>query len=330
MKKLTIYLLLNMLLFCGCGKFSTKLESLEKSELTCLIDSNHYFHCDNETSVYDSNGNLIVIASKYNNNMFHYYYTYDGDGLITSMLYDDWQILFSYCENKMLKSIQYKNGTDIITYELFYNQNEKIEYILKSYSYSEFQDKITYAYYKEDGVDYVNETTNKSGIIIERIFKEENMLSPTSIFELLNFFPEPYYQNLIYEPFYNLINVNHNSMYEYAPIYVSKTEMLRVTTFNGTMTTTNYYYDKFGRYITDSSYNIIRNYEQRENKLICEIIEKVENGVNGIYSDYYQYKIVYEYENGKLAKFQKYSKKEITYDEYKKLSDSYLMHVANK
>lgn len=326
MKKLTICLLLSILFLCGCEKSASKSEVLEFPELTCLIDSNNNFHCDNEDSVYDNNGNLIVIASKRNNNFAHYYYIYNNE-MIISMLYDNCKILFSYYDNGALKSIQYKNGTDTITYELFYNQDNKIEYILKSYSYSEFQDKITYEYYIEDGSNYVKEKTNKSGIVIERIFKEENMPTPRSVFEVLNFFPETYYQNLIYEPFYNLVNVNHSSMYEYAPIYVSKTETLKVTTFNGAMTTINYYYDKFGHYITDSNQNSVRNYKQEGNKLICETIEKVENDT---VRNYYQYKIIYEYENGKLIKFNKYPKKEITYNEYKKQLDYYLTFIFNK
>ena len=326
-----ICLLLSALFLCGCEKKKTlNRETLEKPELTCVIDNNNYFHCDNEDSVYDNNGNLIVITSKSSDNMAHYYYIYDNNGMIVSVLYDDWQISISYYENKKPKLIQYENGTDIIIYELFYNDNNKIKNILKSYSYSQFKDETTYEYYKENGIDYVNEKTNKNGMIVERIFKEENMPSPASIFELLNFFPKLYYQNLLYEPFYNLINVNYNSMHEYVPVYVSKTEMLRKTTFNGTTTTINYYYDKFGRYITDSVQNKIRNYKQEEDKLICETIEKVEYGMGDNYYGYYQYEIVYEYEDDKLIKFQKYPKKEITYEKYKELTDYYLEYVVYK
>lgn len=334
MKKIIILILL-IILISGCGLKNKKIdiESYNEIEFTCNIDKNT-INCDNENSYYNEFGNLTSIVSK-NGNSETYKYEYNEDNEVIYIEKNNLeQIFIDYNKNKNPNTIKYvidpsspEELKTIITYTFVYNEKNNPIEIIKSYNNISVTDSIKYEYYNENNVDYVKEEKMIGNKKYIRIFKNDNMFFSNNILETVNSLPTIYFNNLKYILYYSISSDDYIYDYKQSPIFVPTLKCFEIINLNdNTSQKTIYYYDYKDRFITDSKYRVIHNFEEKNKNEIVRSTIYI-NKLNENYIKYYQYETKYIYENELLVKFIKYKDKEITQEEYEKLKIKYLKKI---
>lgn len=335
MKK--IFLLCSILiLVSGCYKKNIKYDKLndEQIDFTCVIEPNNIFNCDNEILTYDENNNIKSIISK--NSISEYYnYTYNNNNLVSSIERKNGeQILISYNKKNNVSRIKYimdpsieEKKRTIIIYDFSYDKDNKLKEIIKSYNNISKSDVITYEYYKNSNEEYVKEIKTINQKKITRIFKINNIKIVDNAFTLANFFPNEYYNNLSYYPYYNFLSINYGKITD-VPIFIPSINTIETTSFSGKkINVTNYYFDSYNRFITDSENSIIHNFDDTNDDKIIRNTIYMESFDDLSFITYYKYKTEYITKNDQIVKFIKYKKEEILESEYNSLKNEYLKDI---
>lgn len=334
MKKILI-ILGSILTLTGCNNKDIEIKE-NNIDFTCIVNENNYLICDNEHSIYDEHNNLIVITSK-NGSSETYNYEYDENGNVISIRGKNSQkILITYNNEMNLDTITIIANPDMkeaeqskSRYEFIY-ENGNLVKITNSFSFGEkdyayiIDSNITYNYYKENNIDYVEETTSMSNKKIIRTFKLENMKKSNNILQLINYVPNIYYYNLKYYPYYSLESTNYQSYHDLL-LFIPIIESFSIINADGKVNTINYYYDSNNRFITDSENRIINRFvDENENKISRYTIYEKTLGKR---TYFYKYKIEYIYKDKKLVNFIKYDENEISKKEFDRLKLLYLQNI---
>lgn len=334
MKAKMFYIITLIIVLTGCSK-NIK-QDISQIDFTCKINEN-IVDCDNEISYYNELRNLTSIISK-NGNSENYKYEYnDANEVIFIEKTGSEQIFIDYNENKKISTIKYvidpsnpEELRTIINYTFFYNEDNMPIEIIKSYNNTTTIDNIKYKYYIKNNINYVEEEKiigNKKYI---RTFKRDNMIFSINILGNINYLPKIYFDNLKYIPSYSIASDNYIYDYKQSPLFIPALEYFEIINLdNGRSEKREYYYDSKTRFITDSTYNVIHNFEEKsKDEVVRYTIYKNELFENDI--QYYKFETKYIYENNTLVKFIKYREEEISKEQYDKLQKSYLKLINKK
>lgn len=333
--KIIFILLILIMVSTGCSK-NIK-QDTSNIDFTCKIEKNNIIDCDNENSYYNEFGNLTsIISTKGNSENYKYEYNEDNEVIFIEKSNLE-QIFIDYNESKNPNTIKYiidpsnpEELRTIITYTFIYNEDNMPIEIIKSYNNTTTTDSIKYKYYSENNIDYVKEEKvigNKSYI---RTFKRDNMLFSNNVLEVVNYLPNIYFNNLKHIPYYSISSNNYIYDYKQSPVFIPTLEYFEIINLNnGNSEKIEYYYDSKNRFITDSKYSIVHNFDEKnKNVVVRHTIYKKELIEN--YIQYYQFETKYSYENDILVEFVKYKEEEITKEQYDKLQKGYLKEINSK
>jgi hypothetical protein len=325
------------------GSYFSKLSCDDKTKydeasLVCEINNNNLFTCDNIINqIYNDKGDLTYIKVNDSGYIYDYYYsyTYNDIGLVDSIVYQNSIANITYNSNKTVQSIKYNvdKNSPVYLYKFEYNADNTIKEIKVFYDHV-LTSSVNYEYYMENGLEYVKETSQEinslAGYI--RIFKKQNMVIPTTAFEIINYLPSIYYINNMYLPTNNYINVNNVNLITYLPSFVTQTIKYTKINFDGSKKETEYYFDKTGRYLTNSSdnseINMMEDINSEELLRHTIYVKKIGDDTNN-YNKFYYYKTKYYYKSGKIYKYIKYKEKEISKKEYDSLHKKYSKYIEN-
>lgn len=334
MKAKMFYIITLILVLTGCSK-NIK-QDIPQIDFTCKTSEN-IVDCDNEISYYNELQNLTSIISK-NGNSENYKYEYnDTNEVIFIEKTGSEQIFIDYNESKKIRTIKYvidpsnpEELRTIINYTFVYNEDNMPIEIIKSYNNTTTIDNIKYKYYNKNNINYVEEEKiigNKKYI---RTFKRDNMNFSINILEIINYLPKIYFDNLKYIPNYSISSDNYIYDYKQSPLFIPTLEYFEIINlYNGHSEKIEYYYDSKNRFITDSIYSVIHNFEEKsKDEVVRYTIYKNELFDN--YIQYYKFETKYIYENDTLIKFIKYREEEISEEQYDKLQKNYLELINNK
>ena len=338
MKKIIV--LCSVLFFIsGCNKKNVEIDysNEEQVDFVCTIDYNSIFDCDNVMLTYDEYNNIKSVVSK-NGTSEYYNYTYNSKNLVSSITKENGEQLFiTYDEKNNVNNITYvmdpsvdEDKKTIITYKFSYNNSNKLNQIIKAYNNTNNSDIITYEYYTDNKVEFVKEIKTINNKKITRVFKSNEIIFLKNAFTLVNFFPDEYYKNLSYYPYYNYLDINYGKITD-TPIFVPIIDKIENTNFNGeNLKTIKYYLDSKNRFITDSENNIIHGFDETKTGKLIRTTIYIENYDDLSFETHYKYKTEYIIKDNKIVKFIKYQRQEILEDEYNNLKEKFLKDIETK
>jgi len=321
-KKIFIVALL-IFLISGCKNNLN--ENLLEEEFYCDVGENYILDCDNFTKIYNEHNNLTSLISK-SGISENYHYEYFPNGKVSFIKKEGMEeIYINYDKNDNITKIDYiidpyipeKNRT-ILTYKFYYEDKDILNKVEKTFNNTNSIDIINYEYID----DLIIETKVIGNKKYKRKFQKNENLSSINIFENINYLPNIYIENLKFIPYYSGLDIYYD--YKQSPIFVTSLESFEIINlYNNNVDIKNYYYDSYNRFITDSDFKIIHNFEKvnKESEIRYTIYEKE---LSASYYQYYLYETKYVYNDERLINFTKYKEKEITKQEYEKLKNEYL------
>ena len=325
MKKI-ILLLLMFLIISGCKNNISK--ENKEVEFSCKVNDNYILYCDDFTKIYNEYGDLVSLIPE-SGISENYDYEYYSDGKISVIRKEGMEeIHINYDENNNISKIDYiidpstpENLRTILTYNFYYNDKNVFKKIEKTFNNTNTVDIIDFEY-NDDIIIESKVIGNKKYV---RKYKNITKLNNKNIFEIVNFLPYIYIEKLKYIPY----NSDFDLFYDYkqSPIYIPNLISFEIINMDINRTTSKfYYYDSNQKFIADSDFKIIHNYEMiNKNSEICYTIYEKELYTN--YYEYYLYETKYYYEDSEIISFTKYKEKQISKQEYEYLKKEYLKSI---
>lgn len=281
------------------------LNNIQTKNIVCAYNSSlELYRCNNILEEkYDSHDNLIYIKTK--EKEYYYNYLYNQDNLVKEMSFENNILNFEYDEINRLKNIYYLHDGILDTIKYSYINMETDPYFensfnvpkeIKVFTPNNTNLKYYYIYNRNINTNEIEEIKyNSAHEIIEK--KNFNVFSKPyhNIFKLINYIPEPYYENNFFETTQYKYQ-NHNNTLDNFAYYQTK-----YTNINGNKVNS----------INDKIYNDTKDYIIKYNG---NDIEYTAFKNKNIYLKYKFIKKTYHNKN-----YIEIEKKEINETEYNKL-----------